>query len=178
MKVGRYWPDQLSDGERAALDPGVPSDFNRRPDVLIVGGGIVGLATAVACQRAGIGSVVVVERDQLGSGATGGAGGLLSADTLAGTYPEQYVALGKASIELWWLLQETWPGGVGVTPFDSIKVEPFVPVSARDVVSPGRPASSSAVASAVNRRARRLPQARAGSDQDRAGAQCRLVAGG
>jgi cation diffusion facilitator CzcD-associated flavoprotein CzcO len=42
----------LTDAERAALDPGFPSDLNRRPDVLIVGGGIVGLATAVACQRA------------------------------------------------------------------------------------------------------------------------------
>src|SRR3954447_3287500 len=98
MKLARYWPDQLTDEERAALDPGVPTDLNRRPDVLIVGVGIVGLATAVACQRAGLGSIVVIERDQVGSGATGGAGGLLSADTLAGTYPTPYVSLGKASI--------------------------------------------------------------------------------
>jgi glycine oxidase len=127
MKLGRYWPEELSPEELADLDPGLPSDLNRRPDVLIVGGGIVGLATAVACQRAGLGSVLVIERDRLGSGATGGAGGLLSADTLAGTYPAHYVALGRASIGLWWELQETWPGGVGITPFDSIKVEPLLP---------------------------------------------------
>ena len=71
--------------------------------------------------------MVLIERDQLGSGATGGAGGLLSADTLAGTYPPPYVALGKASIALWWEFHETWPGGVGITPYDSIKLEPFTP---------------------------------------------------
>jgi glycine/D-amino acid oxidase-like deaminating enzyme len=149
MKVGRYWPDQLTDAERAALDPGFPSDLNRRPDVLIVGGGIVGLATAVACQRAGLGSVVVVERDQLGSGATGGAGGLLSADTLAGTYPAPYVALGKASIELWWQLQESWPGGVGVTPFDSIKVEPFTPELAANMPATAEPLTPEQVAELI-----------------------------
>ena len=127
MKLARYWPDQLTDEERAALDPGIPDDLNRRPDVLVVGGGIVGLATAAACEQAGLGSVVLIERGQLGSGPTGGAGGLLSADTLAGTYPEPYVALGKASIGIWWQLQESWPDGVGITPFDSIKVEPFTP---------------------------------------------------
>src|SRR5215204_3520122 len=135
MKIGRYWPEELTDAEHAALDPGIPGDLNLRPDVLIVGGGIVGLSTAVACQRAGLGSVLVIERDQLGSGATGGAGGLLSADTLAGTYPAPYVALGKASIALWWELEENWPSGVGVTPFDSIKVEPFTPELAANMPS-------------------------------------------
>src|SRR5687768_10585354 len=108
MKLARYWPDQLTHEERGALDPGIPDDLNRRPDVLVVGGGIIGLATTVACQRAGLGSVLVIERDQLGSGATGGAGGLLSADTLAGTYPATYVSLGKASVAIWWELQESW----------------------------------------------------------------------
>src|SRR5881275_2188233 len=101
MKLGRYWPEELTSEERAALDPGVSENLERRPDVLIVGDGIVGLATAVACREAGLGSVLVIEREQLGSGATGGAGGLLSADTLAGTYPPHYVALGRASIGLW-----------------------------------------------------------------------------
>jgi glycine/D-amino acid oxidase-like deaminating enzyme len=149
MKLGRYWPDQLTDDERAALNPGIPGDLNRRPDVLIVGGGIVGLATAVACQRAGIGSVVVVERDRLGSGATGGAGGLLSADTLAGAYPAPYVALGKASIELWWQLQESWPRGVGITPFDSIKVEPFTPELAANMPASAEPLTPAQVADLI-----------------------------
>src|SRR5689334_13604447 len=116
MKLGRYWPEELTPEEHAALDPGLPDDLDRSPDVLIIGGGVVGLATAVACQKAGLGSVVLIERERLGSGATDGAGGLLSADTLAGTYPPHYVALGRASIGLWWELQENWPGGVGITP--------------------------------------------------------------
>jgi len=146
MKLARYWPDQLTDAERAALDPGTPDDPNLRPDVLVVGGGIVGLATAVACERAGLGSVVLIERGQLGSGATGGAGGLLSADTLAGTYPAPYVALGKASIGIWSELQQSWPGGVGITLFDSIKVEPFTPELAANMPASAEPLSPEQVA--------------------------------
>jgi len=127
MKHGRYWPDELTDQERAALVPGIPHDLDRRPDVLVIGGGIVGVATALACEQAGLGSVLLVERDGLGAGATGGAGGLLSADTLAGAYPPHYVALGQASIGLWWELHEGCPGGVGIAPFDAIKVEPLAP---------------------------------------------------
>jgi glycine oxidase len=127
MKIGRYWPEELSAAELAALNPGVPADLNRRPDVLVVGGGVVGIQTAAFCQRAGLGSVLLIERDQLGSGATGGAGGLLSADTLAGTCPPGYVSLARTSIGLWWELQEGTEGGVGIKPFDSVKVEPLVP---------------------------------------------------
>ncbi|MFN8634235.1 MAG: FAD-binding oxidoreductase [Chloroflexota bacterium] len=146
MKIGRFWPDELTDDERAGLNPGVPGDLNRRPDVLVVGGGVVGVSTAVACERAGLGSVLLLERDQLGSGATGGAGGLLSADTLAGTYPAQYVALGKASIQLWRELQETVPGGVGITPYDSIKVEPYTPELAANMPDSAEPLTPDDVA--------------------------------
>jgi len=127
MQIGRYWPEELTAEERAALAPGLPGDLNRRPDVLVVGGGVVGVSTAVACRQAGLGSVVLIERDRLGAGATGGAGGLLSADTLAGTYPPHYVSFGQASIGLWWKLQERVGGGAGIRPFDSLKVEPLAP---------------------------------------------------
>jgi glycine oxidase len=127
MRVARFWPSELTAEELASLDPRIADGLNRRPDVLVVGGGVVGVQTAVACQQAGLGQVVLIERHQLGAGATGGAGGLLSADTLAGTYPPHYVALGKASIAHWWELHANWPGGVGITPYDSIKLEPFTP---------------------------------------------------
>jgi glycine oxidase len=149
MKLGRYWLEELTDSERAALAPGVPADLNRRPDVLIVGGGVVGISTAVACQRAGLGSVLLVERDQLGSGATGGAGGLLSADTLAGTYPSSYVSLGQASIAQWWELQGTWPGGVGIKPFDSVKVEPLLPELAANLPASAEPLTAEQVAELI-----------------------------
>ena len=91
----------------------------------------------------------MIERDKLGSGATGGAGGLLSADTLAGTYPEPYVALGKASIAIWWGLQASWPGGVGITPFDSIKVEPFTPELAANMPAVAEPLTPAEVAELI-----------------------------
>ncbi|HSS09654.1 MAG TPA: FAD-dependent oxidoreductase [Acidimicrobiales bacterium] len=52
--------------EAAALDPGVPDELSRQPDVLVVGGGMVGLATAVMCHRAGLGRVTVLEQGTLG----------------------------------------------------------------------------------------------------------------
>src|SRR5947209_8050393 len=70
------WRDELTPAERAQLgrEPGVIPE--PRPDVLVVGGGIVGVATAAACHEAGLGSVLVIEAGRLGSGATGGAAGL------------------------------------------------------------------------------------------------------
>jgi glycine oxidase len=115
MTVGHaLWPDQLSDDERAGLDPGLPAHLDRRPDVLIVGGGIVGLATAVACTRAGLGSVVVVERDHLGAGASGGAAGLLIPEAHVHVDAPILVNLGRLSLAVWRDLDRTWPDGVGL----------------------------------------------------------------
>lgn len=46
------WWDLVSSADRAVLDPGVPETLDRTPDVLVVGGGILGVATAAACERA------------------------------------------------------------------------------------------------------------------------------
>jgi glycine oxidase len=110
------WPDLLSDDERAWLDPGLPEHrpLDRRPDVLVVGGGILGLATAVACTRAGMGSVVVLERDHLGAGASGGAAGLLMPEAHAGIDAPVLVDLARLSLAAWQELDHTWPGGAGL----------------------------------------------------------------
>ncbi|MFN5862424.1 MAG: FAD-dependent oxidoreductase, partial [Pseudanabaena sp.] len=47
------------------------------PDVLIIGGGIIGLSTAIALSQKGA-SVTVVERDICGQGATWAAAGMLA----------------------------------------------------------------------------------------------------
>src|SRR2546425_794688 len=52
--TGAVWPDLLSPAEMAALHPGVPTPWPATPDVLVVGGGVVGLAVAAACRRAGV----------------------------------------------------------------------------------------------------------------------------
>ena len=60
------WDDTLAVEDRRALDPGSPERFDPTPDVLVVGGGVIGLATAVFCTRAGLDRVLVVERGRLG----------------------------------------------------------------------------------------------------------------
>ena len=113
-----YWRevrlDELSRAERTALDPGVPNRLDRRPDVLVVGGGIMGVATAVACEQAALGSVLLVEADHLGGGATGGSAGLLLPEAHQGTDPSRLVELGRLSLGRWRQLQAVTPGGVGL----------------------------------------------------------------
>src|SRR6266545_3867075 len=51
-------------------DPG-PGALSGGCDVLVVGGGVIGLATAALCRRAGLGRVAVVERGRLAGGGAG-----------------------------------------------------------------------------------------------------------
>ena len=53
-------------------------------DVIVIGGGVAGLSTAMQLARRGA-SVIVVERDRLGNGSSGRAAGLLG--QLRGTTP-------------------------------------------------------------------------------------------
>jgi glycine/D-amino acid oxidase-like deaminating enzyme len=118
------WRDQLTATERAELarSGGVLPD--PRPDVLIVGGGIAGVATAVSCHEAGLGSVLLIEAGHLGSGATGGAAGLLTPEIHEWSDPAPFVDLARASLARWSLLQETWPAGVGLVQLDWIGLSP------------------------------------------------------
>lgn len=119
MTIGHaFWPDQLTDAECSLLRPGMPDALPRNPDVLVVGGGIVGLATAAACMRSNAASVVVLERETLGAGASGGAAGLLMPEAHIDTDPPEFVALMRDSLEAWRELDATWPGGVGLLPLD------------------------------------------------------------
>src|SRR5436190_19446161 len=106
---GAIWTDGLTAAEHAALSPGVPDEPDRHPDVLVVGGGLVGLATGVACREAGLGSVVVLERaDRLASAASGGNGGAVSPDLHALTDPAACVAFGRASLARYRELGGRW----------------------------------------------------------------------
>ena len=119
------WRDLLSAEDAAALDPGVPARLERRPDVLVVGGGIVGVAVGLACQRAGLGRVVVVEAATLGAGATGGAAGLLIPDAHQGSDPDWFVDLARHSLAGWRELEDRH--GVGLVELDWIALEPHPP---------------------------------------------------
>src|SRR5579864_9348081 len=95
------WRDLLTAAERAELGRGAGEITQPRPDVLVVGGGIVGVATAAACHQAGLGSVLLIEAGRLGSGATGGAAGLLTPEIHEWSDPEPFVELARTSLELW-----------------------------------------------------------------------------
>ena len=56
MTVGSaIWRDQLTSQERATLGRTDGPEDGQRPDLLVVGGGVLGVATAAACHQAGLG---------------------------------------------------------------------------------------------------------------------------
>jgi glycine oxidase len=112
------WRATAGDAVLAALEPGVPSDLDRRPDVLVVGGGVVGLATAALCTRAGLGRVALIERARLAAGASGSAAALLTPEAHVWTDPQPFVSLARASLELLRTLDREWDGTLGVEPLE------------------------------------------------------------
>jgi glycine/D-amino acid oxidase-like deaminating enzyme len=85
---------------------------------------MVGMATAVACRRAEIGTVALVERDVFGAGATAGAAGLLLPDAHHGRGPASFVELGRLSLALWRDLDDLVPHGVGLVDIDLLDLDP------------------------------------------------------
>jgi glycine oxidase len=111
------WDATLDDSERAALRPGRPDELDHSPDVLVVGGGIVGLAVATACRQAGLGRVVVLEQEErLASGASGGNAGAIAPDMHLLTDSPEFVAFGRASREIYRRWDAEWDGALGLWP--------------------------------------------------------------
>jgi glycine oxidase len=142
--TGAIWRDQLTADERAVLGRADDSVSGATPDVLVVGGGIVGVATAFACADAGLGGVLLIETGRLGAGATGGAAGLLIPEPHQWSDPEPFVDLERASLERWRDLQQALPGGVGLVELDWLGLAPhasgFAAHQPRDVewLNPGQ----------------------------------------
>jgi glycine oxidase len=125
MVSGRtLWADQLGQDEVQALDPG-PGTPDPRPDVLVVGGGMVGVAVALTCHRTGLGSVVLIERERLGSAATGGAAGLIMPEAHIGSDPPHFVTLARESQDMWRELEASTPGGAGYLDMDWLGLAPL-----------------------------------------------------
>lgn len=70
-------------------------ELPRRADVVIIGGGVVGVATAYELAHAGVKDVLLIERDQLGSGSTCKAAGGVRAQFS----DDVNIALGARSLE-------------------------------------------------------------------------------
>jgi glycine oxidase len=122
------WDEALGEDERLVLDPG-PTTLDPKPDVLVVGGGAVGLAAAVMSRRAGLGSVQVIERERCGAGPSGSAAGGLSPGAHSISDPA-FVALARASLALHRELDAEWNGEIGLRPLDWLIVS-------RERIAPG-----------------------------------------
>src|SRR4029453_8996578 len=92
----------------------MPADLDRHPDVLVVGGGVIGLATAVFCRRAGMRRVVVIEAARLAAAASGGAGGALAPGLHQLSDPPALVALARARPALYRQLDQDWDRALGL----------------------------------------------------------------
>ena len=121
---GAIWRDQLTSEQRSVLgrDAGVVAQ--PRPDLLVIGGGMLGVAIASSLHDAGVGSVQLIEAGRLGAGATGGATGLLIPEPHQWSDPETFVDLERASLERWRYLDQVTPGGLGLVELDWIGLTP------------------------------------------------------
>jgi glycine oxidase len=122
--TGAIWRDQLTADQRAVLGRDVGTIADPQPDILIIGGGILGVAIAAAVSDAGLGSVQLIEAGRLGAGATGGATGLLIPEPHQWSDPETFVDMERASLERWRYLNQVTPGGLGLVELDWIGLAP------------------------------------------------------
>jgi glycine oxidase len=128
MRVqGTVWASTVEAADRAALDPGVPADLDRHPDVLVVGGGVIGLATAVFCRRVGISRVLVIEAGRLAAAASGGAGGALAPELHQLSDPPAFVALARTSLALHRQLDQDWDRALGLEQISGLLLLPEGP---------------------------------------------------
>ena len=122
--TGAIWREQLTSEQRAILGRDAGLIASPRPDVLVIGGGMLGVATAAAAVDAGLGSVQLIEAGRLGAGATGGATGLLIPEPHQWSDPETFVDLERASLQRWRYLDQVTPGGLGLVELDWIGLAP------------------------------------------------------
>jgi glycine oxidase len=124
---GTVWASTVDPADQVTLDPGMPADLDRHPDVLVVGGGVIGLATAVFCRRAGMGRVLVIEAARLAAAASGGAGGALAPALHQLGDPPAFVALAQASLALYHQLDQDWDRALGLERIAGLQLLPIGP---------------------------------------------------
>ncbi len=122
--TGAIWREQLTAEQRSVLGRDAGTIADPRPDVLVIGGGILGVAVAASVHDAGLGSVQLIEAGRLGAGATGGATGLLIPEPHQWSDPETFVDMERASLERWRYLDQLTPGGLGLVELDWIGLAP------------------------------------------------------
>lgn len=101
MRLGSIWTRLLEPEEQTFLAPGIPSDLNHTPDVLILGGGIIGLSIARYISHKHSLRTVLLEQNTLASGATSANAGGIFAGQQHASLPTSFRNLGIASRNLY-----------------------------------------------------------------------------
>jgi len=101
VRFESIWTRLLQPEERAFLAPGIPSDLNHTPDVLILGGGIIGLSIARYISHEHSLRTVLLEQNTLASGATSANAGGIFAGQQHASLPASFRDLGIASRDLY-----------------------------------------------------------------------------
>ena len=107
------WELGLTPAEQGALSPGIPRPLPRRPDVLVVGAGVVGLATALMCRRAGMSTLVLEKESRLGAGPSGRAAGVINPDMHLVLSSPAFAAMARAGADRLRELDREWGGEAG-----------------------------------------------------------------
>src|SRR5262245_8322278 len=98
--VNSVWFATLSVAERGELAAGSRQELLKSPDVLVVGGGIVGLATAYFLADHGA-KVQLIEAGTLAEGASGANAGGIWPNDQGPAHPESFQHLAFVSRDLW-----------------------------------------------------------------------------
>ncbi|HEV1997757.1 MAG TPA: FAD-dependent oxidoreductase [Candidatus Dormibacteraeota bacterium] len=112
------WFDLLDDRARAALQP-APQPLPETAEVVVIGGGVAGLAAAAMCRRAGIADVVVLERgERLAAETSNGPAGLMNPDMQSHRVSPRFAEISRRSTALHLELDREWGGEIGYYPVD------------------------------------------------------------
>ena len=104
------WDLGLTAGEQAELAPALPPDVDRAPDVLVVGGGVVGLAAALMCRTAGMSTVVLEQGPRLCAGPSGRAAGVMNPAMHLLLNSAEFAATARRGTDLLRDLDAQWGG--------------------------------------------------------------------
>lgn len=131
MSTDSIWFATLSQADRRELDLVSPDGLLKTPDVLVVGGGIIGLATAYFLSERGA-SVQLIEAGALATGASGANAGGIWPNDQGPAHPAGFQPLAFMSRDLWGRLSLR-PGfdfDWRVNGFLNVNPEKFVPSAA------------------------------------------------
>ena len=120
------WDDIATADDLAALAPPRPAALPDTTDVLVVGGGVIGLAVAAACTRFGLDVLLIEREDRLARCASGRAAGGLSPDA----HPElgpRWRELARRSLAMHRELDARWDHGLRIVDLSVVPLGVTVP---------------------------------------------------